>query len=316
MWPRLFILCILLILPSENLIYSSKERWTIRFCPEQDCEDLLIGLINNASTSMDCAFYTIDRPSVISAIQNRTSDIGVRIVMDSRAKSRFNNATSVLKSQGHGLMHNKFCIIDEKTLMTGSFNPTKRSKLDFNNIFVIESEDVASNYAAEFDELWMGEFAKGRPTVKPVIDDNNMIIETYFCPEDGCLSRLRKIIGSARTEIYFMLYDFTLGELGNDLILKHYNGIQIRGIMESSKATSRKIFDMLAYQEIDVRRETTNPLLHHKVFIIDNETVVTGSFNPSFNANKRNDENIMVIHSRDAARIFLNEFDRIWDTAD
>jgi phosphatidylserine/phosphatidylglycerophosphate/cardiolipin synthase-like enzyme len=49
--------------------------------------------------------------------------------------------------------------------------------------------------------------------------------------------------------------------------------------------------------------------MHHKVFIIDNNTIITGSFNPSKAANEKNDENILIINNKDIAKRFLEEFD-------
>lgn len=311
---RLAILSLLLVLPCENIIYSSEPHWTLRFCSQDNCEETLIELISSASRSIDCALYTLDRPGIINTIQNRASDLDVRIVMDSHAKSWFKNGTFVIKSNGSGLMHNKFCVVDKRTVLTGSWNPTKRSESDFNNIFVIESESIASKYAEEFEELWSGKFAKGMPTSRPAADYGTIVIETYFCPEDKCLSKLRKAVNSAQNEVYFMVYDFTASELAVDIILKHNAGVHIKGIMEGSKATSRQVFGMLKYQGIDVRMENSKGLLHHKVFIIDNETVVTGSFNPTANGNTRNDENMLIIHSREIAGMYLEEFGRIWDT--
>ena len=53
-------------------------------------------------------------------------------------------------------------------------------------------------------------------------------------------------------------------------------------------------------------------LLHHKVFIIDEEIVITGSFNPSMNGDTRNDENILIIHDQDIAEKYLQEFGYLW----
>ena len=63
---------------------------------------------------------------------------------------------------------------------------------------------------------------------------------------------------------------------------------------------------------IDVKTDNNKYKLHHKVFIIDNETVITGSFNPSKNAEWNNDENILIIHSKEAAKLYINEFERLW----
>ena len=52
--------------------------------------------------------------------------------------------------------------------------------------------------------------------------------------------------------------------------------------------------------------------MHHKVFIIDNETVITGSYNPTKHANEKNDENILVIHGREIAGEYVQEFLDLW----
>ena len=52
--------------------------------------------------------------------------------------------------------------------------------------------------------------------------------------------------------------------------------------------------------------------MHHKVFILDNETVATGSFNPSLSADTRNDENLLIVHDKKIADNFLREFDSLW----
>jgi phosphatidylserine/phosphatidylglycerophosphate/cardiolipin synthase-like enzyme len=51
------------------------------------------------------------------------------------------------------------------------------------------------------------------------------------------------------------------------------------------------------------------------VLIIDDEIVVTGSFNFSDSANDRNDENVVVLFNRDVAAQYLREFDRRWAEA-
>lgn len=51
--------------------------------------------------------------------------------------------------------------------------------------------------------------------------------------------------------------------------------------------------------------------MHHKVFIIDEKTVITGSFNPSNNGDKGNDENILIIGSEEIAGMFEEEFEMV-----
>jgi phosphatidylserine/phosphatidylglycerophosphate/cardiolipin synthase-like enzyme len=52
--------------------------------------------------------------------------------------------------------------------------------------------------------------------------------------------------------------------------------------------------------------------MHHKVIVIDGETVVTGSYNFSKNAETRNNENLLIIKgNREIAEAYLAEFERV-----
>ena len=60
-----------------------------------------------------------------------------------------------------------------------------------------------------------------------------------------------------------------------------------------------------------------NPgVMHHKVILIDDDIVVTGSFNFSANADDSNDENVVVLRNKDIAALYLQEFERRWAEAE
>jgi phosphatidylserine/phosphatidylglycerophosphate/cardiolipin synthase-like enzyme len=54
--------------------------------------------------------------------------------------------------------------------------------------------------------------------------------------------------------------------------------------------------------------------MHNKVLIIDNKTVVAGSYNFSENA-EANDENMLVIESPQVATAYTNYFDALFNTS-
>lgn len=51
--------------------------------------------------------------------------------------------------------------------------------------------------------------------------------------------------------------------------------------------------------------------MHHKVIIVDGEVVVAGSFNFSNNADRTNDENMVILHNADIASKFEGEFQKV-----
>ena len=59
-------------------------------------------------------------------------------------------------SQDAPIMHHKFCIVDGKTIITGSYNWSKKARSNDENITVItDSNELASEYLAVFDSLWL-----------------------------------------------------------------------------------------------------------------------------------------------------------------
>ena len=52
--------------------------------------------------------------------------------------------------------------------------------------------------------------------------------------------------------------------------------------------------------------------MHNKFAIIDNRILLTGSYNWTFSANHRNDENLMVIDDPEIIEIFQNQFVNLW----
>ena len=64
-----------------------------------------------------------------------------------------------------------------------------------------------------------------------------------------------------------------------------------------------------------MRQDGSRYVLHHKVIIIDEQTVITGSFNFSKSAAQRNDENIVIIRDATIAGLYLDEWKRIWGSA-
>ena len=52
-------------------------------------------------------------------------------------------------------MHNKFAIIDEAVIITGSFNWTlSASTKNQENILILENKQVVNSYLSEFNKLW------------------------------------------------------------------------------------------------------------------------------------------------------------------
>jgi phosphatidylserine/phosphatidylglycerophosphate/cardiolipin synthase-like enzyme len=197
----------------------------------------------------------------------------------------------------------------------GSMNPTENGAYkNDNNILLIDSPILAANYMAEFEEMWNGEFKKGVQVLNPVVQINDIILENYFCPEDFCAERVKEELSKANESIYFMTFSFTHNGIANVLLLKNLEGVLVKGVMEARQVSKYSRFDVLSYQ-MDVVKDGNKNNMHHKVFIIDGKTVITGSMNPTAGGDSRNDENLLIIHDTEIARLFLGEFERVYGKA-
>ncbi len=264
------------------------------FCQREDCEAVFAGLAKNAS-EIKCAIYNIDLKGFVNALRN------AQVVVEDEYLHKIENELNARSGKSRGLMHNKFCVFDGETVWTGSLNPTERNVEYANNAVVIYSKYLAQNYEDEFAELWNS--ADDKEAEYPKIILNGKQIENFFCPEDNCKENVMKTLETAEESIYFIVSSFTDDDIGNLLIEKAEEGIELKGIFD--KAQNKQWSEYPKLKKYSVLRSK----IHHKVFIIDGKIVITGSYNPSRNGDENNDENIVIIHDENVASRFLGEFE-------
>lgn len=281
------------------------------FCPHEYCEETLVYFLDSAEHSIHCALFDIGLKSVQDKLLEKEKKIEVKIVTDDDYLKKFNHP--FVKADRYGLMHNKFCVIDGKKVSTGSMNPTENdAHKNNNNLLLIESKVIAQNYEDEFQELWEGNFKKGNRVKSPKIMLEDMRIENYFCPEDDCAYHVKEELKKAEKSIYFMTFSFTHDGIGNILLLKNLDDIEVKGVMEVKQVSEHSEFARLLQNSVEVRKDGNKNNLHHKVFIIDEKIIVTGSFNPSANGDQRNDENLIIIENEEITKRFVEEFWKVY----
>lgn len=293
----------------------------IAFCPSDDCESMMLGSLETAQKSIHCAFFDLDLPDVIEKLIERSKEMDVKLVLDNDNWKQLEEykLDFAIKDTSSQLSHNKFCIIDNATIITGSTNPTVNGVTkNNNNLLIIESRHLAKNHEDEFQELWNKEFGKGATTQDPEVMLNNKTrIRSYFCPEDWCANKIIFELEKADSTIHFMTFSFTHDGIGDKIIEKHDQGVEVKGLFEKQQVASNKEYSeyqrMLDAGITDIKTDSNPANMHHKVFIIDEKTVITGSMNPTKNGDEENDENILIIDDPNIAKLFLNEFYRLYN---
>lgn len=298
---------------AELNVPSEEGNISVYFCPRDGCEEKLYEFLDNANSSIHCALFELELESLKEVMDEKSSSIDVKLVVDKNYQDEVSELEFVRFDNNNQLTHNKFCIVDGKRVFTGSFNPTRRgSYFNNNNMLLIDSLMLSSNYEAEFDELWGGVFGDGERVENPKLVFNGFRVENYFCPDDSCAARVVDEIRKAEHNVYFMTFSFTHPKIGTMLALKMDDGIIVKGVYEKRNLKG-STYGLLSYQGANVKGDDNPYNLHHKVFIIDNKTVVTGSFNPTKAGDNRNDENLLIIEDSSIAAMFLKEFEFVWN---
>jgi len=210
-------------------------------------------------------------------------------------------------------MHNKFCIIDDQLVVTGSFNPTGRGAARNDNVLLqVRSRLLSAAYTAEFEELWAGVFSTGGSTSSPVMELGGTSLQVAFCPDDGCREVIVDAIDGAEREVQFLAFSFTDGAVAEALSRAVHRGVSVSGVCERVQARRWERCSAVLAAGADVRADGNKGMMHHKTFIVDGETVVTGSANPTKSGLMGNDENILVIRNGRLGASFTKEFRRVW----
>jgi len=292
-------------------------------------DEALAAAIDPARLSVDAAMYDLDLATIRNALLNaQQRGVVVRLVvesdnLDEEAIQRLEDAgIPILDDRRDGYMHNKFVVLDRQEVWTGSMNFTSNDAYrNNNNLIRIRSNRLAENYTVEFEEMFADDLFgpdDRAATPYPSLVVNGTTLETYFSPDDGVASRLVELIAGAQQSVHFLAFSFTSDEMGQALLERSEAGIQVAGVFEESQYNSNgssSEFDRLRAAGLDVWLDANPRNLHHKVFIIDSRIVITGSYNFSRNAETRNDENVLVIHSAEIAARYEVEFQTLLDMA-
>lgn len=293
---------------AENLIQriDQAEKSILIASFETDMIDIADALIRAHKRGVDVRWITDDEFGIES---DEKPGHGQFAVMEKAG-------IEIIDDQRSGLMHNKFWIFDSQTVWTGSTNVTISGMFEQdNNVIVIESAELAAIYEKQFEEMWAGEFGARSPSdvEGQKLNVNGTPIEVLFSPEDKPIEHIVPYIQNARRNIRFLAFSYTHPDLGNAMVERMENGVTIHGVFEKVGSDTEYSEMLLLYcAGGNMRQDTNFAFLHHKVIIVDNRYVITGSLNFSDSANTKNNENVIIIDNREIASLYLQEFERIW----
>ena len=308
-----------------------------------DLAKLVTNIIDSAKTTIDIAMYSLNMNNVTDALKKaKLRGVVVRVIshIDNFTSTGNNfqkliqNGINVISNPKidsgiQPLMHNKFCVIDNSMVVTGSWNATYNGTyLEANNLVIVNDKLVSETFTTEFNEMWGSEnqlpdLQKSKFGSSKTDNTNHNFklfdgteIEVYFSPSDKLTSKIVRQIDLSKNCIYTSNLTMTSNEISNALKRnKENNKSDIRCLIDNT-SDQGSVYNFLQTFCDALAWGNDSILLHHKYAITDvipfqstkNSSVSTGSFNFTYSAESRNDENLIVIHNSLIANQFLQEF--------
>lgn len=136
----------------------------------------------------------------------------------------------------------------------------------------------------------------------------------YFSPGTDCLDAILESINSAEHSLKICVFTISDDRITEALCRAFAAGIKVRVLTDNEKLFDKgSDIGKIAAAGIPVRVDVTHNHMHHKFAIIDNEAILTGSYNWTRSAASYNHENVLITHDRDTVLAYCQEFDRLWN---
>ena len=165
--PTILILAVLLAVPTyADQAFPPTARWLVGFTPGDALPIVLEG-VRQARRSIWVACYSFtSKPVAVALLDAAKRGVKVNVLADAKESARGYSAVQFLANQGipvrldqrHAMQHNKFMVIDETTVETGSFNYTAAAaQRNAENVLLVRNvPELADSYATEWRRLWDG----------------------------------------------------------------------------------------------------------------------------------------------------------------
>lgn len=137
----------------------------VAFSPKGGITERIVTLIAESQKTIRIAAYSFtSKPIAEALVSAHKRGIDIKVVLDKSQKSEHYTAATFLRNMGiptrintrYKIMHNKYMIIDEQLVQTGSFNYTKAAeKGNAENILILRDTALAQIYLKNWSRLWL-----------------------------------------------------------------------------------------------------------------------------------------------------------------
>ena len=166
------ILAFLVIVLSITISISTLAKTEVYFSLSDNPQKTIIKNINQAEAFINIAMYTFtDKEILLPLINAQERSVKVRVYLDrSQIESTYSISRLLVQkgikvriSTNNYFMHNKFAIIDNRLLLTGSYNWTaSANNRNDENLMVIDDPEIIGLFQNQFVNLWTNKYSLER----------------------------------------------------------------------------------------------------------------------------------------------------------
>ncbi len=290
------------------------------FSPYDDVEEEVLRLLDSAREEVTIAHYNIRREAILEKlIELHQRGVKVRVAVDkTNAGREWNIGDDMLEQAGievvrtkpsgsRSLMHLKVCVIDQETVMTGSYNWNATAALaNDENMLVVRDKQLASAYRDEVLEV-LGDgdspFHGGKV---------NEFFELHFAPDERLDSVLASQINKAQESIEIAMFGLTERKVQDAVIKALARGVKVSIVTEQKNANKTPLDEKVEQAGAHVVRAANRvgpfSAMHHKYAVVDGKRLITGACNWTKNGTRYSDEDILVVESEALALQYQDNF--------
>lgn len=106
-------------------------------------------------------------------------------------------------------------------------------------------------------------------------------------------------LGKAKQTVLVQAYSFTSAPISKAMVDAHKRGVKVTAVLDKSQETEKySSATFVANAGIPVFIDDKHQIAHNKIILIDDATIITGSFNFTKSAEENNAENLLVIEGK------------------
>jgi phosphatidylserine/phosphatidylglycerophosphate/cardiolipin synthase-like enzyme len=161
---------------------------------------------------------------------------------------------------------------------------------------------------------WLEEVVKTLQP-RPRKEEKETQVEAHFGPGEDCPACIIRLFNAARRKVDVCVFTITHDRISSAILAAHRRGVTVRIITDNEKAFDLgSDIERLEQGGIPLRFDRTPFHMHHKYAIVDDERVLTGSYNWTRSAAESNMENLIVSSDPRLVHAFARNFEHAWQT--